>query len=246
MMVNVEMEQLPNEMLCTIAQEANETATEALSILVQRNEKLIYKIAHSLEAKGYTSHLFDFEDLCQAGRLAMIEAAKRYDPERDNKFSTYCWVYVSGIMRNEAMENSTVVSASRETILRARNRQETEEDREAYRNTFEPLSLNAQVLDNEREEMIDRVRSEDTTNIFMTKQSTKDILRDVARALTENERFVLFEYFGIGEGNDPKTDEEVASKMHLTRQRVQQLRKSAIKKMAERMKDDGYEIGDFM
>lgn len=246
MMVNVEMASLPNEMLCEIAQSANELQEEALTIILKRNENLIYKIAHSLEAKGYTSHLFDFDDLCQTGRMAMMEAVRRFDPDKDNKFSTYCWVYVSGIMRNEATANSSLVSASRETISRARNK-EGDVEREIYRNTFEPLSLNAYSVDNEKEELINRVRtSEDTTRIYMNRGVTRDILKDVARHLTDRERFVIFEYFGIGDNRTPQTEENIAGKLGLTRQRVQQLKKSGIRKMADRLRADGYEIADFL
>jgi len=244
-MVSVAIEELPNETLCRICKEAGAVANDALTVLLKRNEPMIGRLANELAFKGYASRLFDYDDLMQVGRIAMIEAAKRYDPNKNNKFSTYAWTYVSGIMRNEATANSSIVSASRETILRAKQK-DGEEERQKYLNTFEPLSLNQLRYLDARDELTDTLESDDSTNRYMNEVVTREILADVAKTLTENERYVVFNYFGIGDGKFPKTEEEVARELNLTRQRVQQLKKSGIKKMAEEMKANGYVISDFI
>ena len=241
----LELETLSNETLCDIAKKADEYREAALTVLVQRNESMIYKIAHSLENRGYTCDLFDMDDLMQTGRMAMIDAAQRFDPCMHAKFSTYCWNYIYGMMRNQASDNSSLVSASRETIRHYRDQAKKESDSHTI---FETLSLNYPIKQEEGRpvEQIEFVVAGESTEKYMAHQYAIDAIKEVAKCLTVNERLAVFEYFGIGEGKFPKTVEEVTGGMNLTRQRVQQLKKSALKKMAAELKKEGYQLSDFM
>ena len=58
--------------------------------LIEANEGLIYKIA-----SRYTRY-YSIEDLYQVGSIGIINAAKKYNPNSGNKFSTYAYKYVLG------------------------------------------------------------------------------------------------------------------------------------------------------
>ena len=62
---------------------------EGLRRLVEGNLRFVVKEARKFEGMG-----LDLLDLISEGNLGLIEAAKRFDPERENKFLTYAswWV----------------------------------------------------------------------------------------------------------------------------------------------------------
>ena len=62
---------------------------EGLRKLVEGNLRFVVKEAMKFQGKG-----LDLIDLISEGNLGLIEAAKRFDPERENKFLTYAvwWV----------------------------------------------------------------------------------------------------------------------------------------------------------
>ena len=63
---------------------------EGLRMLVEGNLRFVVKEARKFQGMG-----LDLLDLISEGNLGLIEAAKRFDPERENKFLTYAswWVW---------------------------------------------------------------------------------------------------------------------------------------------------------
>ncbi len=71
-----------------------EAALEAMSTLVRRFEPLVRSIAAKFARQGVS-----YEDLVSEGRLGLMEAAKRYDPDRGARFSTYSAYWISHYVR---------------------------------------------------------------------------------------------------------------------------------------------------
>jgi RNA polymerase primary sigma factor len=67
----------------------NDRNPEGLRYLVEGNLRFVVKEARKFQGMG-----LDLLDLISEGNLGLIEAAKRFDPERENKFLTYAswWV----------------------------------------------------------------------------------------------------------------------------------------------------------
>ena len=67
----------------------NDGNPEGLRYLVEGNLRFVVKEARKFQGMG-----LDLLDLISEGNLGLIEAAKRFDPERENKFLTYAswWV----------------------------------------------------------------------------------------------------------------------------------------------------------
>ena len=67
----------------------NDRDTEGLRMLVEGNLRFVVKEARKFQGMG-----LDLLDLISEGNLGLIEAAKRFDPTRENKFLTYAswWV----------------------------------------------------------------------------------------------------------------------------------------------------------
>lgn len=66
---------------------------KALSELVSSHIRLVVKIA-----SGFRGYGLPISDLIQEGNIGLLEAAKRFDPERDIRFSTYAsWWILAGV-----------------------------------------------------------------------------------------------------------------------------------------------------
>lgn len=78
--------------------EKTELSPEAVNALVIDHQRLIWK-----EAIRYTKGAHDLskEDLFQAGTIGAIQAAKKFEPGRGNKFSTPALYWVRDSMREE-------------------------------------------------------------------------------------------------------------------------------------------------
>ena len=62
---------------------------EARDTFVNRNLRLVIKIA-----SGYSKCGLELDDMISEGNIGLMEAAKRYDPERGTKFSTYASFWI--------------------------------------------------------------------------------------------------------------------------------------------------------
>ena len=73
-----------------------------LTKLTIDNERLIYSIANYF--KNYSNK----EDLYQVGRLGLITAYKKYNPNMNCKFTTYAYPYILGEMRRLVREDKGI------------------------------------------------------------------------------------------------------------------------------------------
>lgn len=62
--------------------------------IAQDNKGLLLKNLKKFAAKAGTSSTLDFDDLFQEGMLLLYAAARRYDPSRGFKFSTYAMFWL--------------------------------------------------------------------------------------------------------------------------------------------------------
>ena len=62
--------------------------------LIIENKNLIYKIANMYRAQA------DIEDLFQAGCIGLVNAYRKYDPNKNVKFTSYAYKYILGEISN--------------------------------------------------------------------------------------------------------------------------------------------------
>lgn len=80
---------------------------EALHELIEAHGRLVVRIAAGFKGSG-----LPVADLVQEGNIGLMEAAERFDPERNVRFSTYAtWWIVAGI-QNYILRNSSIVRAA--------------------------------------------------------------------------------------------------------------------------------------
>lgn len=75
---------------------------QSLEQIIEENKNLIYSISHYFE--NYPNK----EDLFQAGVMGLITAYKNYDPNFNNKFTTYAYTYILGEMKKYVREDKGI------------------------------------------------------------------------------------------------------------------------------------------
>ena len=106
---DAERKDIRNRELCIRIRNGDGQAAEEL---IKENEGLIYFHARSLTGPGEADLLgfwgIEFDDLLQAGRLAVYEASMNYDMSSDIRFSTYAFTLVRNAIFDLCRKASTV------------------------------------------------------------------------------------------------------------------------------------------
>ena len=77
---------------------------DALHELIEAHIRLVVRIASKY--KGYG---LPIGDLIQEGNTGLLEAANRFDPERNVRFSTYATWWIMAAMQEYIVRNSSIV-----------------------------------------------------------------------------------------------------------------------------------------
>jgi len=80
---------------------------KALHELIGAHARLVVRIAAGFRSSGVS-----LSDLIQEGNIGLIEAADRFDPAREVRFSTYASWWVSAAIQNFILRNSSIVRAA--------------------------------------------------------------------------------------------------------------------------------------
>ncbi len=241
----------------SLAERANliaqiEKAQEAREHLGRANTRLVVSIA-----KRYMGQGLPFPDLIQEGNVGLMRAVDKYDYRRGNRFSTYAtWWIRQAITRALAQKTRTIriplhmterirqMYRTAQLLEQALGRRPTPEEiademavpADSVRGMMDAsqhaIALERPVGDDGDSEFGDFIEDQDTPEPAETAAHhlLQETIEDVLSELTPRQAHILRLRFGLG-GGEQHTLEEIANKFGLSRERIRQLEKEALRRL---------------
>ena len=227
---------------------------KALEKLVLSNLKFVVTIANRYKISG-----IPMVDLINQGNVGLLEAAKRFDPDKGVKFISYAvWWIRQSIIQSLAEQSGTVklpikqasilykINGAIETLTKELGREPKSNEIAEYLNLSEEdienilrvsrnyLSLEAPIKDGEDRSFIDFLESnkQDVEDSIIHKTLT-DSLNEIIEELPEREKKIVVWRFGLN-GEVPKTLEEIGQALTISRERVRQVESRALMKLKKK------------
>ena len=223
----------------------------ALEKLVKANLRFVVSVA-----KQYQNQGLSLPDLIDEGNLGLIKADEKFDETRGFKFISYAVWWIRQSILQALAEQARIVRlplnqvGSLNKINKAYQRFEQEFERkpsaeelaelldipvdkiaDTLKMSGRQVSVDAPFVEGEDNSLIDVMVNEDSPNADHT-LINESLSREIDRALatlTPREADIIRKFFGIGVPE--KTLEEIGIELHLTRERVRQIKEKAIRRL---------------
>lgn len=202
----------------------------------------------------------EMDDLIGSGTLGLLAAIERYDPSRDNKFSTYAIARIRGAMLDELRSMDWIPRSVRKKARQLEDAYSRLENRLKRPATDEEVATELSVSVGEFFEMLDEVRGTalvslddnlspkdggSTTKIHETVQDDRqidpgaaievekmrDVLENALDLLPERDRLVIILYY-----YEELTLKEIGQALGVSESRVSQIHTKAILRLRGRLR----------
>jgi len=156
-------------------------------------------------ARQYHSDILSNDDLISEGTIGLMKAAQKYDPERGKPFVTFAAPYIRQAIEHaiSKLDTDTDVRSTDESLPRG------------SRNNYTLLN----VLEDKGSPRADA----------SVEQTLSDKMLEGLSRLDERQQAVIKRYYGVN--CERQTMAEIAQEMGLKRERVRQIRNTALRKI---------------
>jgi RNA polymerase primary sigma factor len=231
---------------------AVEKGRDARDHLIKANIRLVVNIA-----KKYRRYSSSFLDLIQAGNVGLIRAVDKFDYTRGNRFSTYAtWWIRRSVLRHLNQKERTIrlpnylstkirkVHRVRKELTTVLSRTPTNEEvakqlemsAEEVGKLLEyaqrAISLDQPVGEDGDSDLQSYIENKDAPNPFVEVRQNllaEDVI-DALNELTEREAKILILRYGLN-GSQKHTLKELGEIFGITRERIRQIQKGALRKL---------------
>ena len=182
---------------------------EAKNILIEHNLRLVAHVC-----KKYSNANVDQDDLISIGSIGLIKGINSFDAKKNIKLSTY----ISKCIDNEIL---MYLRSSKKLNSEVYLEEPIGKDKDDNTITLK------EVLENEEKPIDEEIE---------LKLKIKKLYEKIKSALKERERTIIELRFGLN-GKEPKTQNEIAKYMGISRSYVSRIETKAIGKLAKELKE---------
>lgn len=225
----------------------------AKDMLVKSNLRFVVNVA-----KKYQNQGLPLSDLISEGNIGLMNAIERYDVDKGYHFISYAVWWIRQAILKAICEKSRMI---RLPLNRANELVQIEKARKNFEGISEDaeirevanylgmdpehvadiiavsrdlVSLDSPVYDERNASVVGDFLENDayqTPENYASERNLKDDLNLVLSTLSIKERQVVEYRFGIN-GRRPMSLKEIGDRMHLTKERIRQIEKAALKKIS--------------
>ena len=225
----------------------------ALKQLIEANLKFVVSYVKKYRGMGLS-----LLDLINEGNLGLIEAARRYDPNKNVKFISYAvwWIrqavfhaltqnsriyHIPQKLSDQVSEMKRINATLKKELGRQPNRDEIAQRMKIGVEEVEDLEIlgsrDISLSDkyfNEDVEFGDKIedRMSPSVEYNIIKNSVQQQIRQILQKLDAKESPVLKLRFGLDD-DSPQTLQEIGDQLNLARERIRQIEKKAMRKLAQ-------------
>lgn len=233
---------------------------DAINRLVQANLKFVVKIASRYQNRGLT-----LSELISEGNIGLLKAIEKFDPDKDIKLISYAIWWIKQRIVLAVSEKSSLIrvplgkssSAHRIKATQERIFSETGET-PTTEALSEKMNITEKSIEQLQGQMIETTSFDDLVQSGdFSEFSTRDLMRgddlddpqklyhrdriherlhEAIDKLDKREADIIRTYYGLNEDHETQNFAQIAETMGLSRERVRQIQKEALKKILAELK----------
>ena len=223
-------------------------------------ERLRWRLAMSAhriargEARKLSSRLMSEEDLVQEGHIGLLRAAKRFDPDRGIRFSTYARWWARAQMTRALERSGRTVRLPGGAVEQIRNLRKVARQLEQAGMDYDIATLATEVgIERSRAELlmaqngvvsldqpdkdglsvVDRLADAEgirPDDVAVQQDTIRRLREHFGHLLDERERYILIHHYGL-DGSDARTMADIGKSIGISRERVRQIEVVALSRL---------------
>ncbi len=235
---------------------------DAINRLVQANLKFVVKIASRYQNRGLS-----LSELISEGNIGLLKAIEKFEPDKDIKLISYAIWWIKQRIMLAVSEKSSLIrvplgkSSSAHRVKATQDRIYAETGETASTGELsEKMNLTEKSIEQLQDQMVETTSFDDLISGNNFDQfSTRDMIADDELAdpqkmyhrerlqdkihkaiekLDQREADIIRTYYGLNDEQETQNFAQIAETMGLSRERVRQIQKEALKKILSDLKPE--------